>query len=77
MTTHHTKSNRDAMLNGNLSRFNLIAHQPHGIGIGADEDEIIGLAGFGQFGTLRKKAVTRVYGICTRVKSRVDNFSDV
>ena len=77
MAAHHAKGDGDAMSDGDLAGFDLVAHQPHDVCIGADEDEVVGLAGFGQFGALREEAVAGMDGIRTRVEGCVDNLADV
>ena len=65
MAAHHAEGNGDAMFDGDLASFDLVAHESHDVGIGADEDEVVGLAGFCQFGALREEAVAGVYGVGT------------
>ena len=75
VTTHHAKSDGDAVFDSNLPGLNLIAHKPHRVGIGTDEDDVVGLTGLSQLGALREKAIARMDGVGTSIQSRVNDLS--
>ena len=77
MAAHHAESDRNTMLDGHFSCFNLIAHQPHGLGIGTNENQIVGLASLNQFRTFGEETIARMYSICTRIQSRINYSLDI
>ena len=67
----------DAVVDGQLSGRDLVAHEPHGFGVGTDEDEVVLPAGIGKLGILRKEAIAGVDGVGASVQGGVDDLLDV
>ena len=77
VAAHGAEGDRDAVFYGHLSRFNLVTHQAHRLGVGADEDEVVGLACLHQLGALGEEAIARMDGVGTSIQSRIDDLTDV
>ena len=77
MTSHRAEGDRDAVFDSGLTGCYLIAHKPHRVGIGAYEDEIVGLACFGQFRTLGEESIAGMYGIDAGIQGGIDNLADI
>ena len=72
-----TESDRNAMLDGDPTRFDLITHQTHRGSIGTNKDKVIGLTGLHQLRALREEAIAGVYGIGASIEGGINDFTDV
>ena len=75
MAAHHAESNGNTVLDSDFSCSYLVAHQAHDLSVRANENQVVGFAGFGQFRAFGKETIARMDGINTSIQGCINDFS--